>query len=161
MSTFVRNIFPLFTVLCLMSKSCSQSTEPTCISSYEEVQACRVENGTHGTPVTRQRLCSINPPDPYRGLNSRWLSLGCDNSNAYEAVCPGFVGMNLTYTCDFPNALLYRDGRPYGNGSSVNHGYLLPNHAGVYECRNSSDTTIISVQNITVNGEYFSMQLSL
>ena len=122
------------------------------MSSEEEKHACSIDNGTHGTPDTKNRVCTISPPGPYHILNSYWRTLNCDNSNAYDPVCPGFVGMNLTYTCDIPEAQLYRDG-VYVNGSSVNHGYLLPEHAGVYECRNSSDANIISVQNLTVNGE--------
>ncbi len=63
--------------------------------------------------------------------------------------------MNLTYNCSFDGARLYRykDGEyQYLNGSSVNYGLLLPEHAGLYECHNSTDA--VHAQNITVNGNH-------
>ncbi len=128
-------------------------------------EVCNAYSAADGTPIGIHRTCSVYHGDNYSCPNNNfyheWKATQCGEGR-YLALCepldcPGFVGMNLTYECSFDGARLYRykDGKyQYLNGSSVNYGLLLPEHAGLYECRNSATGTV-HAQNITVNGMLF------
>ncbi len=123
---------------------------------------CTPFDGENGTPSGIHRTCSVFQKTPNRcdsgsSYYHRWRSDKCQGIYSWcEPNCPGFVGMNLTYECSFEGARLYRykNGEyQYLNGSSVNYGLLLPEHAGLYECRNSANAEV-HAQNITVNGNH-------
>ncbi|XP_064382661.1 uncharacterized protein LOC135331441 isoform X2 [Halichondria panicea] len=122
---------------------------------------CNPRDGTYGTPIDIHRTCSVYRDDSFSCMNNtfihQWSALECGDEYRDQCIdsCPGFVGMNLTYECSFEGARLYRykNGEyQYLNGSSVNYGLLLPEHAGLYECRNSANAEV-HAQNITVNEE--------
>ena len=114
----------------------------------------------NGTPIGNHRICSVYESCDCPGIGNfchGWRSGYCSSVNGicFPLDCSGFVGMNLTYECSFEGARLYKyqDGEyRYLNGSSVNYGFLLPEHAGLYECRNSTNY-VVRAQNLTVNGE--------
>ncbi len=115
----------------------------------------------NGTPVGTQRICSVlqNPAYPCTNGSSyahQWTTGNCNTRSVCEPPgCIGFVGINLTYEC-FEGAWLYRykDGEHQNmSGASVTYGLLLPEHAGIYECRDSSGKTV-HTQNITVNSKF-------
>ena len=117
----------------------------------------------NGTPSGNRRTCSI----AYHNSDVCAHVCTCPDSSCDESrsdvECPGFVGMNLTYECSFEGARLYKyqDGEyRYLNGSSVNYGLLLPEHAGLYECRNSTNH-VVHAQNLTVNGKSYIHDTSL
>ena len=132
------------------------STASTCGSEILDI--------VNGTPSGNRRTCSV------AYLNSDVCARvctcpgSCDESRSEfnegqlrrcYPECPGFVGMNLTYECSFEGAQLYKyqDGvYQYLNGSSVNYGLLLPEHAGLYECHNSTNH-VVHTQDLTVNGK--------
>ena len=127
-----------------------------------EANTCGAFN-TNGTPISHHRTCSVyqdgfcDCPHSEGSWCHEWRSGYCPEiqSQCYPLKCPGFVAMNLTYKCSFDGAQLYkyRDGvYQYLNGHSVNYGLLLPEHAGLYECRNSTNHTV-HAQNLTVNGK--------
>lgn len=117
-------------------------------------EVCSIYNSARGIPIGTNRMCSVADMSTCCKNSSIARTAGnCYGSECEEYSCPGFVGMNLTYKC-FEGALLYiyKDEKyQYLNGSSVNYDLLLPEHAGLYECRDSSGHTLYS-HNITVNG---------
>ncbi len=122
-------------------------------------EVCDVRTA-NGIPVGTQRICSVLQDPLYSCTNGssyahQWTTGNCNTRSVCEPSCIGFVGMNLTYEC-FEGAQLYRykDGE-YQNmsGASVTYGLLLPEHAGIYECRDSSGKTVYT-QNITVNSKF-------
>ena len=131
------------------------------VVALTSVDVCDSYNGAYGAPIDIHRTCVVYGGDSYSCMNSNfsheWSALQCGDgyrSQCNPHDCPGFVGMNLTYKCSFEGARLYRyeDGEyQYLNGSSVNYGLLLPEHAGLYECHNNATGTV-HAQNITVNG---------
>ena len=121
----------------------------------------------NGTPVGNHRTCSVSLGRRYcncEGSTCHELAsefCPAESLQCYPLECPGFVGMNLTYECSFEGARLYKhqDGKyQYLNGSSVNYGLLLPEHAGLYECRNSINH-VVHAQNLTVNRKSYIYRL--
>ena len=129
--------------------------------TLHDSEICNVYNASYGTPIDIHITCSVDHYDSFSCPNNifyhEWKATTCDQryySQCEPLNCHGFVGMNLTYECSFEGARLYRykNGEyQYLNGSSVNYGLLLPEHAGLYECRNGT-TGAVHSQNITVNG---------
>ncbi len=126
-------------------------------------EVCNAYNAAYGTPIGIHRTCSVYHGDyscPNNNFYHEWKATQCGEEGHVPCEpldCHGFVGMNLTYECSFEGARLYRykDGEyQYLNGSSVNYGLLLPEHAGLYECHNNATGTV-HAQNITVNGMLF------
>ncbi|XP_064382658.1 uncharacterized protein LOC135331440 isoform X3 [Halichondria panicea] len=123
-------------------------------------EICSVYSAAYGTPIDIHITCSVYHYDSFSCPNNtffhEWKATTCNqryHSQCQPLNCHGFVGMNLTYKCSFEGARLYRykNGEyQYLNGSSVNYGLLLPEHAGLYECRNGT-TGAVHSQNITVN----------
>ena len=128
-------------------------TESNICSAYDVV--------TPGTPVENYRTCSVSYDCTCSDtiLCHEWKSSKCGEMSQCDPLgCYGVIGLNLTYECSFVGAQLwkYQDGGyQYLNGSSVNYGFLLPEHAGLYECRNGTNH-VVHAQNLTVNGEYAS-----
>ena len=133
-----------------------------CVTHADQVDSCSVYS-EEGTPAGNHRICSVfkrsqNPCNSGSYFH-QWMSDKCQINSRCELNCHGFVGMNLTYECSFEGARLYRykNGEyQYLNGSSVNYGLLLPEHAGLYECHNNA-TGEVHAQNITVNGNHCSL----
>ncbi len=132
------------------------------VALTDDSEICNVYSAAYGTPIDIHITCSIYHDDSFSCLNNifihEWKATTCDgeryHSRCQPLNCHGFVGMNLTYECSFEGARLYRykNGEyQYLNGSSVNYSLLLPEHAGLYECRNGT-TGAVHSQNITVNG---------